>query len=176
MIRYSHVSLIILCETAAEAEAITVHLGVQPSRVRESKSQSWSKEKGRAELISWCWMLDSPKSHTDADVPERLWKLAEVVEPIAEQLRTLKSAHKPWVDVVYHNTPQHPHGITGEFNWLRMPVETMRRFSNFDLSISYEVFWFDHPDWKKPKQPGLFSRFIQRFQRLQSSTSSRADI
>jgi len=165
MIRYSHVSLIITCDTTAEADAITAHLGVQPSRIRESKLQSWSKEKGRGEMISWSWMFDSPKGHTEADVPERLWTLAEAIEPFAERLRTLKSPHKPWVDVIYHNTPQHPHGVTGEFHWFRMPVEIMRRLSNWDLSVSYEVFWFDHPDWVRPQRKGWFDRCIQWFQR-----------
>ena len=144
---------------------------MQPSRVKESKSQSWSKEEGHREKVSWSWMLDSPKSHTDADVPERLWALAEVIEPFAERLRTLKSSHKPWVDVIYHNTPQHPHGITGEFHWFRMPVEVMRRFSGWELSISYEVFWFDHPDWVRPKARGWLGRLFQKFQRGWSNGS-----
>jgi len=43
MIRYSHVSLIVLCDSLAEADAVTKHLGVKPSRVRENKSDSWTK-------------------------------------------------------------------------------------------------------------------------------------
>jgi hypothetical protein len=165
MIRYSHVSLVVLCDTAAEADAVTTHLGVQPTRIRESKAQSWCPKGGHGEKVSWSWTFDSPKSHTEADVPERLWTLAEAIAPFAERLRTLKSAREPWVDVVYHNTPQHPHGITGEFHWFRMPVEIMRRFSVWDLSISYEVFWFDHPDWVSPKRSGWFRRFSQWIRR-----------
>jgi len=165
MIRYSHVSLIVLCETVAEADAVTAHLGIQPTRIHESTTQSWSMKEGPAEKVSWSWTFDSPKSQTEADVPERLWALAEAIAPFAERLRTLKSAHRPWVDIVYHTTPQHPDGITGEFNWFTMPAEMMRRFSDWDLSISYEVFWFDHPDWVRPKRLGWFSRFSQWFRR-----------
>jgi hypothetical protein len=161
MIKYSHASLIILCDTAAEAEAITAHLGVQPTRVRESKLKSGNKEKGRTEKASYSWMLDSPKSHTDADVPERLSALTDAIEPIGERLHALKSVHKPWVDIVYHVTPQYPYGITGEFHRFQMPAEMMRRFSSWDLSISYEVFWFNHPDWVSPKHAGWLSRFVQ---------------
>ena len=172
MIRYSHVSLIILCDTVAEADAVTAHLGVKPVGVRESKSQSWSKKEGHAEKISWSWMLDSPKSHNDADVPERLWSLAEAIEPFADKLRTLNSKHKPWVDVLYHNTPQHPHGITGEFHWFRMPVEIMRRFSSWDLEISYEVFWFNHPDWVTPQRRSWLSRLFPPVAKGPSSVAS----
>jgi hypothetical protein len=173
MIKYSHVSLIILCDTAAEAEAITAHLGIPPTRLRESKLRSGNKEKGLTEKISFSWMLDSPKSHTDADVPERLSALADAIEPINERLHTLKSLHKPWVDVVYHNTPQHSRGITGEFHWFRMPAEIMRRFSSWDLSISYEVFWFNHPDWEQPKRAGLLSRFVQSLSGFGKKRESR---
>src|SRR5258705_9178586 len=107
MIRYSHVTLKILCDSAAETEAVTAQLGVQPSRIRESKSHSWSKEKGHAEKISWSWMLDSPKSHNEADLPERLWLLTEAIQPFAGRLQTLKPSHKPWVDIIFHNTPQY---------------------------------------------------------------------
>ena len=165
MIRYSHVSLIVLCDTSAEADAVTAHLGVRPTQIRESKAQGWGPKEGHTEKVSWSWTFDSPKSHTEADVPERLWILSEAIAPFAERLRPLKSAHKPWIDVIYHNTPQHPHGITSEFHCFRMPVKIMRRFSDWDLSISYEVFWFDHPEWVRPKHSGWFRRFIQRFQK-----------
>jgi hypothetical protein len=163
MIRYSHVSLIILCDTAAEADAVTAHLGIQPTRIRESKFQSWSQKEGKSEKVSWRWTFDSPKNHTEAEVSERLWTLAEAIAPFSERLRTLKSSHKPRVDIIYHNTPQHPQRISGEFHWFRMDAQTMRRFSDWDLSISYEVFWFDHPDSVRLKLPSWFTRFIQRF-------------
>jgi hypothetical protein len=104
MIRYSHVSLIIICDTEPELEAVTAHLGVDPSRTRTDKAHSWGPQDGAAELISYSWVLDSPLTHEDADVPERLSELAEAIEPFAERLKTLKSKHKPWVDVLFHNT------------------------------------------------------------------------
>jgi len=162
MILYSHVSLKHICDTAAEAEAVTAHLGVQPSRIREAKSHSWSKQEGHAENISWIWMLDSPKSHTEADLPERLWALAETIQPFAERLQTIKSSHKPWVvDIIYHNTPQYPHGVKGEFHYFMLPPEIMRRFAAWDLMIGFEVFWFDHPDWVRPETIGRFGRFLR---------------
>jgi hypothetical protein len=153
MIKYSHVSLAIVCETAEDAAAITSHLGVQPSRVRKSVSHSWSKEEGHAEALSHTWMLDSPKSHDQADTPERLWELANLIEPFAERLRTLPARHQPWVDIIYHNTPQYPHGVKGEFHLLMLPPDLMRRYCAFNLMITYEVFWFDHPDWVRPTPP-----------------------
>ena len=161
MIRYSHVALLFVCETSAEAHSITTQLGAQPTRVEESKVQTWSKEEGHRENASWTWVLDSPKTAA-ADVPDRLWALADLIEPFAHRLPALKATHKPWIDVLFHNTPQHPHGITGEFFWLQMPVEIMRRFSHWDLRISYEVIWFDHPDWVEPKPRNWLSRMLRR--------------
>ena len=165
MIRYSHVSLIVLCDTAAEADAVTAHLGVQPTRIRESKSHSWSPKDGHSEKISWSWTFDSPKSHTEADVPERLWTLAEAIQPFAERLQTLKSSHKPWIDIIYHNTPQYPRGVKGEFHLLMLPAEIMRSYSAWDLMITFEVFWFDHPDWVSPATVGRFGRVLRRMKK-----------
>ncbi len=50
-------------------------------------------------------------------------------------------------DILYHITPQHARGVTGEFDWFRMPAELMRRYGAWDLDVSYESIWFDHPDW-----------------------------
>ena len=161
MILYSHVSLKHICDTAAEAEAVTAHLGVQPTLIRESKSHSWSKEEGHAEHLSWTWMLDSPKSHTEADLPERLWALAETIQPFADRLQTLKSG-RMWVDIIYHNTPQYPHGVKGEFHLLMLPPEIMRRYAEWNLMIGFEVFWFDHPDWVRPETQGRVGRFLRR--------------
>ena len=158
MIRYSHVSLIILCETIAVADSISVHLQIKPSRVREDKTQSWSEEHGHKEKITYAWMLDSPKSATDGDPTARLYALAELIEPFGEKLLTLDAKFKRWIDVLYHVAPQHPHGITGEFDWLRMPATLMKRLANLNLDVSYEAFWFNHPDWVSPQNRNWLKR------------------
>jgi hypothetical protein len=147
---------------ADRAAAITALLGVEPTRVRESKSQGWHEDGSWKESTHYAWMLDSPRSHTDGDPTARLDALADLIEPFAARLPSLRPQFSPWIDIVYHITPQHPHGVTGEFDWLRMPAELMRRYSAWDLSISYESFWFDHPDWVPPQPQGLLSRCLAR--------------
>jgi hypothetical protein len=150
MIRYSHVSLLIPCD-AESAATITALLGVQPTAVREGKTQGQREDGSWQESIHQTWTLDSPKSHTDGDPTARLYALADIIEPFAPRLPSLRPRFSPFVDIVYHVTPQHPHGITGEFDWFRMPAELMRRYGMWDLSVSYESFWFDHPDWIHPQ-------------------------
>jgi hypothetical protein len=157
MIRYSHVSLLIPCDSVSAA-TITTALGVEPTRIRKSKFQVRAKDGSFQDRVDHTWMFDSPKSHTDGDPTARLYALADAIEPFAVRLPSIREEHKPWVDIVYHVTPQHPNGVTGEFDWLRMPAELMRRFGAWDLNVSYETFWFNHPDWD-PKRRGFLSGF-----------------
>jgi hypothetical protein len=159
MIRYSQVSLLIPCDSVSAA-TITAALAVEPTRVREDKMQVRADDNSFQERVSHTWMFDSPKSHTDGDPTARLHALADAIEPFAARLQNIQTEYKPFVDILYHVTPQHPHGISGEFDWFRMPAELMRRFGAWDLSVSYEAFWFDHPDWIA-KRRGLLSRIIQ---------------
>ena len=57
-------------------------------------------------------MLDSAKSHTDGDPTARLYALANVIEPFALRLADLRPKVSPFVDIIYHITPQHPRGVT----------------------------------------------------------------
>jgi hypothetical protein len=115
MIRYSHVSLLIPCDAESGA-IITAQLGVQPSSVRESKTQISKPEGGWEEHTDHTWTFDSPKSHNDCDPTARLYALADVIEPFASRLPSIRPQFRPFVDIVYHVTPQHRHGITGEFD------------------------------------------------------------
>jgi hypothetical protein len=161
MIRYSHVSLFVHCKTRSEADLVTEHLGIQPSQVREDKYQQWSKERGQSEMVSYAWVLDSPKSAEQADPTGRLMALADVIEPFGERLLSLNSEFRRFVDIVYHVTPQHPDGITGEFDWFRMPAVLMRRVATWNLDVSFETFWFDHPDWVSPARRSWWKRVSQ---------------
>lgn len=166
MIRYSHVSLLISCD-ATSATTVSATLGVQPTRIREDKLLSQSQGGGREEQILQTWMLDSPKSHIEGDPTARLYALADTIEPFAARLPSLRPQFQAWIDIIYHVTPQHSHGVMGEFDWFRMPADLMRRFSAWDLDVSYESFWFDHPDWASPSRKGLWSRFVESFKRQQ---------
>ena len=167
MIRYSHVSLLILCD-ADGAPAITTTLGVQPTRIREDKIQGQRDDGQFEEQIHHTWTLDSPKGHTDGDPTARLYALADVIEPFAMRLPSLRPRFRPFVDIVYHITPQHPHGVTGEFNWFRTPADLMRRYGTWELDISYETFWFDHPDWGAFRKPGWLKRAMKSLRGGQS--------
>lgn len=158
MIRYSHVSLLISLKTKADADLVTAHLGVQPSRVRENTLKRWSKEEGHSESVAYSWMLDSPKSAEEADPTGRLSALADIIEPFGERLLSLDPQFRGFVDILYHVTPQHSAGITGEFDWFRMPAVLMRRYVTWNLDVSYEAFWFNHPDWVNPSKGNWLQR------------------
>jgi hypothetical protein len=171
MIRYSDVSLLILCRTKSEADWITSDLGILPSQVREDKFQHWSKEAGQAETNSYTWVFNSPKDAETADPTGRLLALADAIEPFGDRLLSLDTQFKRFIDVVYHVTPQHPHGITGEFDWFRMPASLMRRFVAWNLDVSYEAFWFNHPDWVSPTNQSLIRRVLRWFRLRQPPTA-----
>jgi hypothetical protein len=159
MVRYSHVSLVVPCEIS-EADQITDHLGLQPSRVRESKTQTRQKDHELQETIIRTWMFDSPENE-NANPTKRLFALADAIEPFSSRLQTLDARYKRWIDIVLHVTPQHPHGITGEFDWFTMPATLMRRLASWNLDVSYEVFWFDHPEWKKPRAQSWWQKLLK---------------
>ena len=87
--------------------------------------------------------------HDDGDPTSRLEALADAIEPFAERLDLPHLNVKCCIDIVYHVTPQHVGGITGEFDWFRCPAKLMSRISGWGLDVSYESFWFDHPDWQR---------------------------
>lgn len=147
MIRYSHVSLLILCD-AAGVDTITKHLGCKPSRIDHDPNDQIP-----VTGLTHTWRLDSPLGHADADPTGRLDALVSKVELFGDRLLTLDTGSSPFIDIVYHVSPQHPGGITGEFDWFRLPAPLIRRLAAFNVDVSYEAFWFDHPEWKRIRQP-----------------------
>lgn len=112
-----------------------------------------------------CWVIDSPMGHDDGDPTSRLEALADIIEPFADRLDMTDLNVKSGIDIVYHVTPQHVGGITGEFDWFRCPAQLMSRISGWGLDVSYESFWFDHPDWQRLSYPWwrkLLKRFTNR--------------
>jgi hypothetical protein len=160
MIRYSHVSLLIPCD-AESAQTITATLGAEPTIVRKSMAQIRGADGGLQESTYLTWTLDSPKSRMDGDPIVRLHALADSIEPFASRLPSIRPQFRPVIDILYHLTPQHPHGVTGEFDLFWMPADLMRRLGAWDLSVSYEAIWFDHPDWVIPTQQGWWSRILE---------------
>jgi hypothetical protein len=136
MIRYSHVSLSIPCEPSSAA-TITETLGVQPTRVRQKRMHKRREDGSWEETFHYTWMLDSPKGHAEGDPAARLYALADRIEPFAVRLSELRPHFRVWIDISYQITPEHTHGVTGEFNWLRMPAELMRRFGAWELDVAY---------------------------------------
>jgi hypothetical protein len=159
MIKYSHVSLLIPCDLE-DSTTVTTVLGVTPSRIQETKTWGTHGKEEMQECIDYTWTLDSPLSHIEGDPTARLYALAETIEPFGARLHTLDPQFKGWIDIVYHITPQNSHGITGEFEWFRMPADLMRRYGEWNLNISYESFWYDHPDWVRRKRMGWLGRVI----------------
>jgi hypothetical protein len=149
MIRYSHVSLFIPC-ALADATQITAQLGVNPSEVKEWTIQSWEPSGTMKEEAQHTWTLHSPMT-SDQGVPTaRIWSLVEVIRPFAKRLVALDERWNRWIDIVYHVTPQRAGGITGEFDYFSVPATMMKLLGSWNLGVSYESFWFDHPDWQTP--------------------------
>ncbi len=156
MIRYSHVSLLIPCD-AAGVDLISAHLGCSPSRVDHDPNEE-VPETG----LTHTWRIDSPLGHSDADPTGRLDALLGMMEPFGERLLTLDTAYRRFVDIMYHVTPQDLGGISGEFDWFRLPASLIRRLAAFNIDVSYESFWFDHPEWKRIRQPWWRKIFRQK--------------
>lgn len=150
MVRYSHVSLLVSCDTA-DGSDVTALLEVTPTRVRLGEAREVDDKGGWRDVQWHTWMLDSPKGAEVAPT-ERLFALADLIEPFAEGLLKLDPRYKRWVDIVYHVTPQLPHTITGEFDWFQLPASLMRRLGHWNLDVSYEVYWFNHADSTKQQR------------------------
>lgn len=148
MLRYSHVALIIQLEDSS-GEAVTKHLGITPTSIRESTGQRRLPDGTWESYTSFSWFLDSKKDASHQPIA-RIHALLEEVESVADRLLALDAKYRPWIDMLFHAVPQHPRGVTGEFDWLSLPAETMGRIARLQLTLSYEVFWFDHPDWRLP--------------------------
>lgn len=145
MIRYSHVALLIPLSEPSGRE-VSEHLGVTPTMVRESTGHQSGPDGLLVPYTSHTWQLDSKKDVSHQPVA-RIEALLDEVELFSERLLSLDPKFHRWIDMVFHVTPQHPHGVTGEFDWLSLPHQTMGRLSRLQLDLSYESFWFDHPDW-----------------------------
>jgi hypothetical protein len=156
MIKYSHVRLLILCDEKG-VEEISQHLGIGPAEVKSSDSGN-PPPTG----LTHVWCFDSPKS-TDCEPTTRLESLADAIEPFADKLLSLDSRYPRFIDIVYHTTPQHVGGITGEFDWFRCPAPLMSRLGRWNLDLSYETFWFDHPEWERLRLP-WWRRILRAFQ------------
>ncbi len=146
------------CDQAG-VQAISDFLDAEPSEVIEYEGPPPPTG------FTHCWTLNSPMGHEDGDPTTRLEALADVMEPFAKKLDSLPLNAKAGIDLVYHVTPQHVGGIAGEFDWFRCPAKLMSRVSGWGLDVSYECFWFDHPDWQRLKYPWwrtLLHRLIKR--------------
>ncbi len=149
MVRYSHVALTILVEDPGGKE-VSQYLGVLPTCVRESKGFRRNRSEAPLEAYtSYTWSFDSKKDISHQPIV-RIHALLDEVELFSERLLSLDAKYHRWIDMLFHVTPQHSHGITGEFDWLSLPPKTMERIAKLQLSLSYEVFWLDHPDWRLP--------------------------
>ncbi|HEY3446052.1 MAG TPA: DUF4279 domain-containing protein [Myxococcales bacterium] len=159
MLLYSHVALLISLDTAEgpEADDVSHHLGLAQTQVRRIETVSLSPEGTRKTQVSRIWQLDSPKDATCA-AHDRLVALLDKIEPHTQQVRALDPKHRPWLDLLFHVTPQHSSGITGEFGLFMMSRDVVSRVAALDLSISHETIWYDHPDWGLPWYRRLLRR------------------
>ena len=143
----------------AGVDAISRYLAASPSDVIEYDGPPPPTG------FTHCWVFNSPVGHDDGDPTSRLKALADSIEPFSERLNLPDVNARCSIDIVYHVTPQHVGGITGEFDWFRCPAKLMSRIAGWGLDVSYECFWFDHPDWKRLKHPWWrtwFGRIIGR--------------
>jgi hypothetical protein len=159
MIRYSHVALLIPLFEPLGRE-VSEFLCVTPTTIRESKGYRRGSTDELEPWTDYTWMLDSKKDVTSQPVV-RLHALLDQIEEFSDRLRLLDPKYKPWIDILFHITPQHPHGIRGEFDWITLPPEMMGRMSRLQLMLSYEVMWFDHPDWRLP----WYKRFLRKLRK-----------
>lgn len=51
-----------------------------------------------------------------------------MIEPFGDRLATLNERYSRSIDILYHNTPQHPHGTLGEFDMFCTPQSSCRNW------------------------------------------------
>jgi hypothetical protein len=157
MIKYSHVRLYILSDRGGVDE-ISQKLDVGPSGLVFDPDA-----KPPPTGLTHHWFLNSPMG-AEGDPTARLAALLDLIEPFGNALLGLDDRYPRWIDIVYHITPQHVGGITGEFDWFRCPASLMAKMSQWNLNLSYETFWFDHPEWKRIRLP-WWRRILPSFRR-----------
>jgi len=164
MIRYSHVALMIPLFEPSGKE-VSECLGATPTSIRESKIHLRGSTGALEPHACYTWMLDSDKDATHPPTV-RLHALLDKIEKFADRLLLLDPKYQRWIDILLHVTPQHPHGIMGEFDWITLPPEMMGRMARLQLKLSYEVMWFNHPDWRMPWYKRLFRKLSKKEPKL----------
>jgi len=122
-----------------------------------------NKDSTYSEAMVLTWVFDSPKGHEEAGAIERLVALANAIEPFGNKLLSLDAKYRANVDILYHVTPQHPNHILGEFDWLNLSPTLMGQFVKWNLGISYETIWFEHPDSKNQTHKTAMQKASNRF-------------
>ena len=140
MITYSHVALIVSLGHES-GQGVTQHLGLSPTKIRESTMQRRDDAGVMRPVGGALWMLNSPMDASHQPL-ERIHSLLDLVEPIGDRIATLDVKYSRWIDMVFHVRLRSEQGI--DFDWLSLPHQTMHRISTLRLNLSYEVFRFNH--------------------------------
>lgn len=150
MIKHSHFRLSIFCDEAGLSE-VREHLAVSESNelVEFGTDEELSDQQRNQLVFSHHWHLNSPVG-IEGCPTTRLEALVRAIEPFGDRLGTLDERFPRYIDVVYNVTPQHPHGILGEFDMYCTPAKLMPQLAAWNLDVHYETIWFNHPDWKTP--------------------------
>jgi hypothetical protein len=143
MVKDSEVALIISLKEPT-GSGVTTHLGVSPTQIRESKGSSRTPAGEMESRVFYSWVLHSPKDQT-FQLTARLEALVAAITPFSERLVSLDPSYRRWIDIVYQITPQEPTKRQSVLvEGFHVPHGTFKKLGAWNLSISYETFYFDH--------------------------------
>ena len=159
MLKYSHVQLSITSPDGPPDE-ITRHLGVKPTRVREHEYTSSKSCKPSEKIRSWSWDLESPKD-ANHEPCARVEALLDLIKPFSERLCSLDPKFKRSIDCLFHCTHQAGEPITGQFDWLMLGPEQLKRMADLGVMFGYETMhfdekWYDEHMKRKANRPNNF--------------------
>ncbi len=160
MTKYSHFRLSIVCDEAGLQE-VQEHLDVPMSNELVDAGLDPEIHDPSAVPFPYHWRLNSPLG-AESGSPARFEALVDAIEPFGDRLATLDERFSRLIHILYHNTPQHPHGILGEFDMFCTPAKLMPQLAAWNVSVWYETMWFDHPDWESPRT-GWWKRLTNRW-------------
>jgi len=159
MLKYSSVKLSISCSDGLP-EAITHHLGVEPTSVDEHEFNSGKPGEPIEKIKSWYWNFESPKD-ADYNPCARVEALLDAIAPFADRLKNLAPSNGRGINCLFHCT--HPAGetINGLFDLLILKPDQLKRMGELNLTFGYEIMhfeekWYEEHMAKKVKKTDSF--------------------
>jgi|GEM_PF-5043580 len=140
------------CE-ADEIEKITLHLGLAPTIVSESRPVTT-----RPEEVWYRWSIEKDLPEYPGGLEDRVREMIETLRPAGERIATLRTKWKPALEVCFCRV-----GV----NWadfdVFLPSDVMKTLGDWRLDFQFNEWWFDYPGIPRPPpERSVWSRIFGR--------------